>query len=169
MVQFSSEEFVKGRLVGMRVITLALAAGLLSFLALALAVIRPEAKEDALTVAYVAVGFAVTALAARSLIGGMAVAAQRKQLAAGRPTGASGSDADRLLNVYMSQHILQSALLEGPGFFLVVAYIVTGQTWLLAVVALLAALLLAQFPTRDRVENWAERQLELMELEKQSP
>jgi hypothetical protein len=57
---------------------------------------------------------------------------------------------------YQTHMIVRLALLESAGFFALVAYLSEGHWLALAVAICALALLLSQFPTRGRVENWSE-------------
>jgi hypothetical protein len=72
--------------------------------------------------------------------------------------GAYATDADKLLAVFQSRCVMASALLEGPGFFAGIAYLLEGQPFALGVTAAAVLLMLATFPTRGRVERWLEVQ-----------
>jgi hypothetical protein len=134
---------------------------------------QPQQQDDFL--AYFAVGFAVVMLAVRRIIGSSTVTRHRKNIAAGTavipgPAGiplAAATDGDRLLFAFQQKTIIESALVEGPAFFTVIAYLITGEAWLLGVSAVLLAALIVLFPTYERVEDWVKYQLELLELEKQ--
>lgn len=60
--------------------------------------------------------------------------------------------------------IIRLALLEGAGFFNLVAFIIDKQWWSLAVVALLLALMAIRFPTMGQVDAWAEDRLRQLKM-----
>jgi polyferredoxin len=131
-----------------------------------------QPQQDA-SLAYVAVGFAVMALGIRSFVGAAVVASHRKRIASGSwslnvqsnlPAGATNGD--RLLFVFQQKTIIESALVEGAAFFVLVTFLLVGQWWSLAIVGALITVILVPFPTYDRVEEWVRYQLELMELER---
>jgi hypothetical protein len=124
--------------------------------------------------AYFAVGFAVVMLAVRRIVGSGTVTRHRKNIATG--TGvipgvggmpiAAATDGDRLLFTFQQKTIIESAMIEGPAFFVLIAYLIVGQTWLLGLAAVLLVMLVVPFPTYERAEDWVRYQLELLELEK---
>jgi hypothetical protein len=173
---FSSERSVSGSVRTTQIVVIALMMGLVIFAVIAVMVIRPKVKEDT-CLAFAAVGVAGAVLAGRSFVGRAVTAFHRKQMAegkfdtrhgggpgAGSPPGAT--DGDRLLAVFCKSEIIQAAMMEVAGYLTLVAYLVTGQLWLLAVVALLAVLQLLQLPTCVRTVSRVTQQLELLELEK---
>ncbi len=119
-------------------------------------------------------GFAVVMLAVRRIVGSSIVARNRKNIAAGTAglpgiggmASSAATDGDRLLFAFQQKTIMESAMVEGPAFFVIVAYLVVGQAWLLGLAAVLLIVLVVPFPTYERVEDWVKYQLELLELEK---
>ena len=75
------------------------------------------------------------------------------------------TDAGRFMTVYITQHIIKSALLEGAAFFNLIIFLIEGNPLSLLIGLLLAGALLAGFPTRDRIENWLADQIERMRTE----
>lgn len=176
MSVFSSEEFARGLIRTVQIIVASLAMGLILFAGIAMSVRNdrpPQPQQDPL-LAYLAVGFAVVMLAIRKTVGSSVVSRHRQNLASGTDVDlgrggtppAVATDGDRLLYVFQQKTIIESALVEGPAFFVLVAYLVTGETWLLGVAAVLLTMLVVPFPTYDRIEDWVKYQLDLIELEK---
>jgi len=176
MSPFSSETFARSVVRTVQIIVAALAMGVLIFASVTVFQRMNQAPQQDALLAYLAVGFAVTALGMRSVIGGLTVANQRKRIAGGtwsidsRGAGSglptNVTDGDRLLFVFQQKTIIESALLEGAAFFVLISFLIVGQWWSLAVAGMLLMMLVVPFPTYDRVENWVRYQLELMELEK---
>jgi hypothetical protein len=164
---FSSDEFLTQRVRTMQIIVAALIWGVISFGLFAVFVMEPQPQQQPF-LAYVAAAFTVGAVAMRCIVPGLMAANQRRQLAEQAKGAAGDICGDDLLGVYQTSTIIAGALLEGPAFFVLIAYPMTGQTWLLGVVVGLLVLMAVQFPTRDRVETWVKHQLELLELEKRS-
>jgi hypothetical protein len=81
------------------------------------------------------------------------------------PPGATllDSDAAKLLALYQTTMIIGLALVEGAGFYCCIAYLLEGQPWMLALVALALVLQAARFPTECRVRAWLSRQLDRLE------
>jgi hypothetical protein len=84
--------------------------------------------------------------------GAAAVQKARRQWSAGR-----GDDAWELLPRYSSLLILRAGLLEGPGLFGIVGFLLTGQWLGLAAAGLSLIGMLAIFPTADRFLAFASR------------
>jgi hypothetical protein len=176
MSSFSSEEYARGVVRTVQIIVAALAMGLIIFagIVMSLRLNQPAQPLQDKILQYFAIGFAVVMLAARRVIGSSTVARHRRNIAAGKGLvlGRGGvplpaaTDGDRLLFVFQQKTIIESAMVEGPAFFTVVVYLITGEAWLLGIAAVLLAVLIVPFPTFDRVAEWVKYQLELIELEK---
>ncbi len=72
------------------------------------------------------------------------------------------SDLDLKLLEYRSAQIIRWALLEGPSFFTIIAYLLTGQILYLALVAIIIVLFVLTIPNREKVESdldlsWEEK------------
>ena len=76
-------------------------------------------------------------------------------------------DTGKLLGVYNTALIVGAALLEGPTFFLAIAYFLEGQILSLVVAGVLLGALATRFPTLPRVTTWLDSQLGLIERERQ--
>jgi hypothetical protein len=172
---FSSEEHARRVVRTVQIIVASLAMGLIVFAGIAMSLRmnqQQQPQDDFL--AYFAVGFAVVMLGVRRIVGSSTVTRHRKNIAAGTAVmpgfgGAplsAATDGDRLLFGFQQKTIIESAMIEGPAFFVVVAYLVIGQAWLLGLAAVLLVMLVVPFPTYERVEDWVRYQLELLELEK---
>jgi hypothetical protein len=59
-------------------------------------------------------------------------------------------------------------LLEGAAFFATIAYMLERNPLALATAIVLLGTLAARFPTSDRVNAWLDRQLGLLQEERQS-
>ena len=68
------------------------------------------------------------------------------------------ADKERLYGVYLQKTIIGLAVLEGAAFFNLIACIIEHNWWSLAVAGGLVFWMLAMFPTRTRIEHWAETQ-----------
>jgi hypothetical protein len=80
------------------------------------------------------------------------------------PAGYTG----KLVQLYQTQLIIGAAMLEGGAFFAAVAYMVERNPLALATAIVLLGTLAARFPTSDRVNAWLDRQLGLLQEERQS-
>lgn len=131
-----------------KIIAGALVFGVVAFAAVVIALRLGESPANAALVSYIAAGFAAVAVVARQVILGVL----------GGRTGTSqhGGGTAGVLALYQTRMIVGLALLEGAAFFNLVAYMLEGHWWTLAVVAALLAWMLAAFPTRTRLRRWVE-------------
>jgi hypothetical protein len=72
-----------------------------------------------------------------------------------------------LMGLYQTKTIIACALLEGAIFFLQISYIIDHSMFSLLMAITLMILLIAHIPITGRVSNWIERQLRLLEEERQ--
>ncbi len=84
---------------------------------------------------------------------------QRRSLAES-PAGVSDAD---LIKIHNGSVIFSAALLEGAMFFSLICFIVTGEWWLLLLVAFFAGLMLRKWPSAERLETWLVEQRDLIE------
>ena len=172
MSPFSSDEFAYRTIRSVQIIVVALALGPIVFAGMILFQRMNKGPQRDAMIAYLAAGFAVTALAARGVVGAATTTAQRKRIAARAwspgPNAApvNLTDGDRFLFVFQQKTIIEAALVEGATFFVLISFMIAGQWWSLAVAGVLLLFLIVPFPTYDRVESWVRYQLELMEMER---
>jgi len=189
MLEPACREAIGRRVLTLQIVVGALVAGLLVFLVVVLVVIQegmPGAPEVASILTYVAVGLALTAVLVRLFVPDMIVARGRRQIGEGAwqmprsapAHGATGQqhsaqfveqtgDAGRLFLVFQTRTIVAAALLEGPAFFALIAYML-GRSPLAMIVALLLILGVAlHFPTQSGVLHWIEEQLRRVDEERQ--
>jgi hypothetical protein len=159
-----------------QIIVAALAIGMIIFAGIAVSQRLNQPPQQNEYMAYFALGFTVVLLGVRRVVGSGAAARHRKSIAEGKGVDpgsgnyglpAAATDGDRLLLVFQQKTIVESALVEGPSFFVIIAFLIGGQWWLLGIAGVLLTMLLVPFPTYERIEDWVKYQLELMELEKQ--
>ena len=165
-----------------QIITLALALGVSTFLAIAVLVLRrgrvfganPWDPTSLLTA--LALVFAAVALVLHVVVQGVVVNGQRRALARGEwpegmgagPKGPPRSaERSALMAIYQTGHIVGSALLEGAAFFASIVYFLEGKAVAALAVLVLVSIILLKFPTRPRVEDWVERQAALLDQERQ--
>ncbi|HVS40609.1 MAG TPA: hypothetical protein VMS17_33950 [Gemmataceae bacterium] len=79
---------------------------------------------------------------------------------------AYATDAAKLFAVYLSTMIMGLALVEGAGFCCCIAYLLEGQPYVLALLAIALVLQIGRFPTESGVRGWMERQLDFLEQER---
>jgi hypothetical protein len=173
-----SEDRVGGHVRTMQIICGTLAAGVVVFLVVVL-VLRgtPDPAAQPGLVTYVSVGFFLVILMAAMIVPRSIVQGQLTQIARGTwkppqqlPANYDvSSESAKLLMAYQTQMIVRLAMLEGAGFFGLVAYFLEGHWLALGVGICALALLLSQFPTRGRLENWAESARSRMQEIRQWP
>lgn len=64
-----------------------------------------------------------------------------------------------LAAAYLTKTILGAALLEGAGFFNLVAYLLTRSLWNLGTAGILAAIMAMTFPSQFKFDAWADQAL----------
>ena len=146
-----------------RVITGVLVAGVVMFMGVALLVKwdhQPREGEDNTVLLVIFLVQAALITLAGLLIPRKLLTNQRKELAQslGDTTRAENIPVDKLMKMLLGISILRLALLEGASFALLICLIVTGQFWLLAVVAVLMALMVREWPTVASVTGWIAEQ-----------
>jgi hypothetical protein len=161
----------------LKVIQLAMLAGVLMFLTIIL-VIRFNGKEGAfgpepmqlegpLTLLGLVLAFS-TLIAARVVPA--SYVAQRKRAiaeeAASRPEGLTpmgrAAITSELMNVFLTRRIIEIALLEGAIFFNGIAFFLEGSAVSLIVAMALIATMILTFQTRGSAESWIETQRDLV-------
>ena len=155
-----------------------MAAGMVAFLVVVL-VLRgtPNVAAEPDMVTYVSAGFFLVMLVVATIIPRSIAQAQIAQIARGtwnppEQTPANydvSSESAKLLMAYQTQMIVRLAMFEGAGFFGLVAYQLEGHWLALGVGIAALALLLSQFPTRGRVESWADHAQGRMQAIRQWP
>lgn len=161
-----------------QIIVAALAGGLLVFLAIVLIVEPPgppagPGRDNPLKLPFltmIAVGIGIACLIMSFVAPGLLVSNGLKQLVE-RPPGEPAptdpwkegptlpsNDVGGLLRLFQTQLIMASALVEGAGFFALIAYMIDRHPVALGFGAFLIAALLARFPTFERVHGWLDDQ-----------
>jgi hypothetical protein len=105
----------------------------------------------------VPLAFALPSMQLRSALRRMA--ARTRQADGGAGMG-SGADVEELLAVRQVTLIVSLALLESVAFMAAIAYMMEAQEAALGIVGTIIVLMLAKFPTRDRLRMWLDRQLQ---------
>lgn len=149
----------------MQIICGALMMGVLSFLGVAAFIRFGKGVQPAPAfpiVAYIAAGMAALMIIVRFVVPLLVTKTAIRQITTIRPL----NDIRKLdlYGVYQTQMIVGCALLEGAAFFNLVAFIIHGELWTLGIVAVLLAIMAANFPTLERVDGWADDQLRQLQL-----
>ena len=170
-----------------QIITGAMVLGSSIFLVIVLVISHGEAATEQPLLTYVAALFAVAAIVVRTIVLRVMTASVRRSILRGtwKPPGSCSSsgtgqscapdtseflertgDAGKIAMAFTTRTVIAGALLEGPTFFLLIAYFVERLPLGLLGAALLILGLLLSFPTRSRMVDWIENQLRLLEQER---
>jgi hypothetical protein len=159
----------------MRIIVIALAMGILTFLVVAVVIRLQNPNQpvpDPPIITLTALGFAGLQLVLQAVVPNRMAAGVRRRIAAGQwpPPGMRASvpadDVGKLCILYQVRLILGAALAEGAAFFLLIAYLMEGQIISLAAAGVMLALVLARFPIRSGLEGWLSDQQEQLRQER---
>jgi hypothetical protein len=159
----------------MRILVIALAMGILTFLVVAIVVRQQDPNQpvpDPPIFTLTGLGFAGLQLILQAVIPGLVATRLRRQLAAGNWPRLQMSapvpmdDVGKLCMLYQTRLIVGAALVEGAAFFLLIAYLLEGQIVALAAAAVMLALVLVRFPTQAGLESWLSDQQEQLRQER---
>ncbi|MFL5243194.1 MAG: hypothetical protein ACJ8FY_13900 [Gemmataceae bacterium] len=116
---------------------------------------------------YLALGFGAVLLVMHRFILKLVESNARKRIT-GVPSESGGPVIEPLdlLGIYQSSRIIAAALLEGPAFFCLIAYLVEGHWLSLAAAGILWIGLLLLFPSVDGVARWIMEQQETIQQER---
>ncbi len=149
----------------MQIIALALIMGVVMFLGVVLVARAGKFDGEPNTMNFIAAGFTFLMLVNHFVIPPIIIKTQLKQaIAAGMN---QQQDHEKILTccgVYQTQLIVGFAFLEGAAFSNLVAMMVEHSALLIAVVTLLLLLMVAKFPTRDKVKFWVQDKLRELQL-----
>jgi hypothetical protein len=156
-----------------QIIVGALAAGVWTFLAVALVLFldEPVNQGDEPFLSYLGIGCAVLALVAWGTVPGMIGGRMRELIVAGKADhltlkpfdSPDLGDVGPLGGIYQLRIIVGAAILEGAAFFNLVAYMIEQQMFSLAVAGILAVVIMASMPTYGRLESWVQSELTTIE------
>ncbi len=130
---------------------------------------------------YIALAFAVSAVAARVMVVPVVVGPLRRKIVQGtwpppngrpqQPSLVAMAEADeeagKLAMLFLTKTIIAGAIIEGAAFFLLIAYLIEGSFMALGVAVAMVVLLASHFPTAGSLISWIERQKEEMRLNDQ--
>jgi hypothetical protein len=144
----------------MQIIAGALAMGIVIFFGIVMYLVygggnpQPAPADTLPAISFVACAMLLTTGPLSFVVPAMTTQNSLKQIAA------SGEryDVSRLIGLKQANMIISMALLEGPAFCGLIAFLVERQPAVLAVPAVALAGILMQFPTENGVRNWTERQ-----------
>jgi hypothetical protein len=91
----------------------------------------------------------------------------RESSRAGAQTNVAEGAAGGLLALYQTRLIVGAACLEGAAFFVLIVYMLERSPWALCAAVAMILGVAAHFPTRQRVQEFIDRQTALLEEERQ--
>jgi hypothetical protein len=154
-----SDDGVDKEIRGMRVVLGSMAAGFSVFGAIALA-LGPLSTEGAETLGRTLLPllglFGLASTAAAFVLPRQRIAALQEHRAELR---ALADPLPRLVSDYRGLFIVRAGLTEGPGFFALITYLLTGSLPALAAAALVLLLLVSQWPSREKLQAFVDRVL----------
>jgi hypothetical protein len=171
MLSGDQREYIQSLVRPMQIIVFALFAGLMSFLVVTVTMRLEQlpagqpAREP--FIAYLAIVAALIAPIAAWLVSRIVGASLRQAIVEGRSTANLGQPhvaeemkpLHALASIYQTRLIIGCAILEGAGFFNGIAFMLERQQMNLIAAAVLAVLILIQFPTSGRLVSWVEDEL----------
>ncbi len=150
----------------MQIIAGGMISGVTVFAVIAMMVAMGHEPRDPF-ITYVAVGVAGMMIVMRFVVPAW-IAKTQSQQRFGRAAEFDEDDEVKkrvgLTAIYQTTMIIGYALLEFAAFFCLIAYMSETQLLAVAAAAVLLLIMLASFPTRTRVEDWVENQLQLLRL-----
>lgn len=171
----ASPEFAARTVRTLQIVVGALIMGVISFGVVTQFIPRNKPADNELMF-YIGLGMTVFILIGRVLVSSQFVTANRKHLIdgdwssgknnSGNQLPDDATDADRLYLVFNMYTILRAALHEGAAFLNLVMYLPSGNIGSFAVAAAMLLLMLVEFPTRSRADDWVNEQLALIDAEK---
>lgn len=175
--EYNPPDDFPARVLTMQIIVFALMMGLVFFLAIVCFVLPGNlsiAQNGLPLITLIGLGFAGMVLIAREIVVRTITTGGRRTILRGvtddsgqSSTDSSGPAANQLVALYQTRMIIGAACAEGPAFFLLIAYMTERSPWALAAAIALILAVTAHFPTRQRVVDFIERQLSLVEQERQ--
>ena len=161
----------------LQIVVGAMAAGVLTFLVVALVINSGRAVQppEMPMLTYLAIAAAPAAILLATLFPGIVLRSHREAVLQGGqispPTDsvstaqvvAASESIQTFFSGYQMAHIIRSAILEGAAFFATATYLLEGLWWSLVVAVVLLLYILAGFPTRSRAEDAVERERRAVE------
>jgi len=149
---------------GIKIITVALAAGALLFLGIALATNAGHIEWEPNVLSWLAIGIAALNAVLHVIISAVTETTGLRNLNAEAVREADEPVSRKLLiRVYLHRHIVACALLEGAAFFNLVAYMVTHFGGNLVAAAVLISLIAIRLPSVGGVQFWIQDRIREIE------
>jgi hypothetical protein len=164
MLSEQDQPFVTSSVRTGQIIVLALATGVLVFMALVFFVLRQpvRAGNQHILTPYIAVPMTIVALGLSLVVPRLITRSGLQQIARSSPpvpNGAEPSDKVKLVQIHLSTIIIGAAVTEGVGFFDVICYMLEGVPLAGALAVIMVIATLRNFPTQASVEAWLEQNL----------
>jgi hypothetical protein len=149
-------------------IVLALAGGVLLFMALVYFVFRqpPRPGNSLFLTSYVAVPFSIAALVLSIVVPRLVARSALQQIARGSANvrnADESSEEAQLAQLHFTTILLGAALAEGAGFFDTVCYMVEGMPLAAFMALVMLITVLWNFPTQASAEAWCEQKRQQLE------
>lgn len=112
---------------------------------------------------YAALGFGAVQLVLQAVLPNRQAAQGCREIGRGARFEPYLDAVPSLWSVYQRRLLLGMGLLEGPVFFLMLAYLLEGEVSGFVVAGLFLVGIIAWFPTRGRVDSWVEQQRERLQ------
>ena len=173
MLDEKSQTELTGQVRTTQVIVAALCMGIVSFAAYAIVTGPSGEPPDDKFITIAAACLAPVCIVLSLIATRVAVTVNRRKIADGtwKPASQQGpapsTDAGKLAFVYQVKTIIGAALIEGPAFLALLAYMIEGSQLSLAVAGVMLLGVMAHFPTASRVETWIEGQLQMIKEQRQ--
>lgn len=159
------EATLAGRVLTMRIITIAMLNGILMFVGIAVYVrstgdVAPPPDVPMLT--YIALLVALPMVLAALVVPRIVAGAAVKKVASSR----NPDETNSLLGIFQQGLIIRAALFEGPAFFSLIAYFIEGQWPMLVVAGVMAFGIATGFPSVSGVQAWLEERREQIAVDR---
>jgi hypothetical protein len=173
MSQSDEDEFLSQRVRVNRILLGSLIAGPLIFMVIAVIVRQgmQGVPPDLPILTYLSFPFAIVNTTLSFFMPDYSIARERRKLAQGSGINnsserQSSADFGRLVELYQTRMIIGAAMIEGCIFFFIIAYIVEGSLYCLVGALVLLGIMISKFPNREGVEQWVEKQRDLLQQER---
>jgi hypothetical protein len=173
MLDDQSQHVVNGVSRTARIIVLALCGGIVAFGVFALFYRDADQEESAGILTYMSIGFAVLETIMCLIVPRFIVGANRRRIASGTWSLQGNqvlnvdTDVGKLAVTYQQATIIGCAFLEGAAFLALTAYLTEGHVAALIAAAAMLIGVALHMPLGDGVSSWVERQLQIIDEEKQ--
>lgn len=154
-----------GELHGMKIITIAMLAGVLVFLGISLMLSQGELGTEPEILSWVGIGFFALMLIQQLIIPPILTRNALKAISSESLRQAEPADRLRMvLPAFRTSHIVACAMIEGAAFLNIVVYIIDKFVGNLAAAAVGVVVLALKLPTSTKVQWWAEERVREIEM-----